>query len=346
MRALQYRRVGQAPELVDIPDPVPGPGQVLLDITAAGACHSDAFIMGLGEDQYTFGLPLTLGHEGAGRVAAVGDGVADFPVGMDVIVYGPWGCGRCRQCARGMENYCGRAGELGIFPPGLGSPGAMADKMLVDSPRHLIPIGDLDPVATVPLTDAGLTPYHAIKRSLPKVRIGSTVVVIGVGGLGHTAIQLLRHMTPARIVAVDVSLDKLRLAEKVGAHETILSDADSAQKIRKITGSGGAAAVFDFVGYQNTLDLSMAVAGTESDVSIVGLGDGHAAAEVGFFRGAYETNVSVPYWGGRDELFELVDLAKEGILRIDIEEFALDDAAQAYRRLAEGTLTGRAVVVP
>lgn len=346
MRALQYLRIGGEPELVEVEDPTPGPGQVLLEVTAAGACHSDTFIMGLPSEQYTFGLPLTLGHEGAGRVSKVGEGVTDCPVGMDVVVYGPWGCGRCWQCARGMENYCARAAELSIAPPGLGAPGAMADFMIVESPRHLVPIGDLDPVRTVPLTDAGLTPYHAIKRSLGKLRVGGTAIVIGVGGLGHTAIQLLRHMSPARVVAVDLSQDKLDLAEKVGAHETVISNSEAAEHIRKITGSRGADVVFDFVGYQSTLDISMAVAGTESDVQIVGLGDGQAAARVGFFTGAYETNVSAPYWGGRDELIELVELAEQDVLQIEVETFPLSDAAEAYRRLTAGTLTGRAVVVP
>ena len=104
MKAIQYRRIGAEPELVDIPSPVPGPGQVLLQVTAAGVCHSDAFIMGLPEDRYGYGLPLTLGHEGAGRVVEVGPGVDTIDLGTDVVVYGPWGCGLCWHCAQGMEN--------------------------------------------------------------------------------------------------------------------------------------------------------------------------------------------------------------------------------------------------
>lgn len=161
-----------------------------------------------------------------------------------------WGCGSCWHCSQGLENYCSRAKELGINPPGLGAPGALAEFMIVDSPRHLVPIGDLDPVKTVPLTDAGLTPYHAIKRSLPKLRGGSYAVVIGTGGLGHVAIQLLRHLSAATVIALDVSADKLELATKVGAHEVVLSDKDAAENVRRITGSQGAALVLDFVGYQ------------------------------------------------------------------------------------------------
>ncbi len=217
MKALQYRTIGSAPEVVDIPTPEPGPGQVLLKVTAAGVCHSDEFVMSLPAEAYVYGLPLTLGHEGAGVVAAVGTGVTGIDEGAAYAVYGPWGCGYCRTCATGAENYCENAARLGIMPPGLGSPGAMAEYLLVDSPRHLVPLGDLDPVASVPLTDAGLTPYHAIKPSLPKLLPGTAAVVIGAGGLGHMAIQMLRALTPATVIALDIGEDKLAFAREMGA---------------------------------------------------------------------------------------------------------------------------------
>ena len=346
MKALQYTRIGSEPELMEIDKPEPGPGEVLLEITAAGVCHSDELLMGLPAEQYPFGLPLTLGHEGAGRVAALGEGVKGLDIGTNVVVYGAWGCGQCWHCAQGSENYCSRAAQLGIVPPGLGAPGALAEFMIVDSPRHLVPIGDLDPVTAVPLTDAGLTPYHAIKHSLPKLGAGATVVVIGAGGLGHIAIQLLRHMTSARIIALDITRAKLKLAEHVGAHETVVSDGDAVANIRKITGDKGAQVVLDCVGYQSTIDISMAVAGLGADVTIVGLGDGQGAASVGFFRQPYEVSVQVPYWGSRTELIELIELAQQGIFDVAVETFSLDNGAEAYRRLAANTLTGRAVVVP
>ncbi|PSR68223.1 alcohol dehydrogenase [Nocardia sp. MDA0666] len=346
MKALQYVTVGAEPEVREIPTPEPGPGEVLLKVTAAGVCHSDDFVMSLPAEAFTYPLPLTLGHEGAGTVAALGDGVRGLDLGTSVVVYGPWGCGTCWFCAQGLENYCSRAAELGIYPPGLGAPGAIADYLIVDSSRHLVPIGDLDPVATVPLTDAGLTPYHAIKRSLSKLRPGSWAVVIGSGGLGHVAIQLLRHLSPARVVALDVNDDKLEFAKSVGAHEAVLSNAQAADNVRKITGAAGASLVLDFVGYQPTIDIAMAVAGVESDVTIVGIGDGKSAARIGFGVSPYEATATAPYWGARSELIELIDLAHEGVLDIAVERFTLDDAPEAYRRLAAGTLRGRAVIVP
>src|SRR4051812_13223516 len=192
MRAVQYRTIGSEPEVVEVPTPDPGPGQIRLRVTAAGLCHSDAFVMGLPEEQYVYGLPLTLGHEGAGVVDTLGDGVTGVAVGDPVAVYGPWGCGLCHACARGAENYCPHAAGLGIAPPGLGAPGALGESLVGDAVRPLVPLGALDPVASVSLTDAGLTPYHAIVSSLHALPAGSTAVVIGAGGLGHVGIQILR----------------------------------------------------------------------------------------------------------------------------------------------------------
>jgi propanol-preferring alcohol dehydrogenase len=344
MKALQYRTIGAAPEVVTVPEPEPGPGQVLLKVTAAGVCHSDIVVMSWPADTFPYELPLTLGHEGVGTVAALGDGVTGLGEGDSVAVYGPWGCGTCAKCAEGKENYCLRADALGIRPPGLGSPGAIAEYLLVDDPRHLVPLDGLDPVSAVPLTDAGLTPYHAIKRSLPKLVPGSTAVVIGTGGLGHVAIQLLRALTPARVIALDVSEDKLRLAKQVGAHEAVLSDAAAATAVRTLTGGLGAEAVFDFVGAEPTVQTAGAVAAVEADVTIVGIGG--ASLPVGFGSLPFEVSVTAPYWGSRGELIEVLDLARSGAVSVHTETYSLDEAPLAYERLHAGKINGRAVILP
>ncbi|MFB7943382.1 NAD(P)-dependent alcohol dehydrogenase [Kitasatospora phosalacinea] len=344
MKAVQYRTVGGHPEVVTVPDPEPGPGQVLLKVTAAGVCHSDIAVMSWPAEQLPFPLPLTLGHEGVGTVAALGAGVTGLTEGESVAVYGPWGCGSCAKCAEGKENYCLRAGSLGIMPPGLGAPGAMAEYMVVDDPRHLVPLGDLDPVRTVPLTDAGLTPYHAIKRSLPKLVPGSTAVVIGTGGLGHVAIQLLRAMTAARVIALDVTEEKLALARTVGAHEAVLSDGAAAGKVRELTAGLGAQAVLDFVGAPPTTALAGQLAAVEGDVTIVGIGGGTLA--VGFGALPYEVSVTSPYWGSRAELIEVLDLARAGAVDVHVETYGIDEAPLAYERLHAGKVNGRAVILP
>jgi propanol-preferring alcohol dehydrogenase len=347
MKALQYTKIGQHPEVVEIEKPSPGPGQVLLRVTAAGVCHSDEFVMGLSDEDYAAGgypLPLTLGHEGAGVVEELGEGVEHLQVGDAVAVYGPWGCGRCRMCAQGKENYCVNAAAEGIKPPGLGAPGSMAEYMIVDDPRHLVPLGDLDPVQNVSLTDAGLTPYHAIKTSLPKLGAGTFAVVIGTGGLGHVGIQILKALSGAQIIALDVTDEKLELATHVGADHVLISDDTAADRIREITGGLGANAVFDFVGAAPTIALATSVAASEADVTIVGIGGG--TAQVGFGTIAYDAAVRVPYWGSRSELIEVLELARSGRVSVETQRYSLADGPKAYEALAAGTVRGRAVIVP
>ncbi|MBN7794039.1 NAD(P)-dependent alcohol dehydrogenase [Microbacterium esteraromaticum] len=344
MKAIQYREIGKGPELVEIPTPEPGPGQIRLKVTAAGLCHSDWFLMDLPADQYIYPLPLTLGHEGAGVVDKLGDGVEGIELGGSYAIYGPWGCGQCHACTQGKENYCTRAAELGIAPPGLGAPGAMAEYVIVDDARHLVPLGDLDPVETVSLTDAGLTPYHAIMSSASKLRAGATAVVIGAGGLGHVGIQVLRAVSPATVIALDINDEKLSLAREVGAHHTLMSDESAVAKIRELTGGVGAEAVFDFTGMQATLDIARQVVAVDGDIQIVGIGGG--LLPTGFFSTPFGASVRAPYWGSRSELVDVLDLARTGSVGVHVERYTLDSAVEAYGKLHSGNVRGRAVVVP
>ncbi|EIV93647.1 NAD(P)-dependent alcohol dehydrogenase [Frankia sp. QA3] len=346
MRALRITRHQSAPELVEVPDPVPGPGQVRLRVAAAGACHSDLHLMEMPPEQLAgqgLRLPFTLGHESAGWVDAVGPGVGAVRVGDACAVYGPWGCGHCRSCARGAEQYC----EVthGAGGPGLGGDGGMAEYLLVDDVRHLVPLGDLDPVAAAPLTDAGLTPYHAIRKALPLLGPGSTAVVIGAGGLGHLGIQILRAITPARVVAVDVAPAKLAQALDLGAHAAVPAGKDAAAAIRVETAGGrGAQAVFDMVGSAATMATAAAAVGVEGRLTVVGLGGGALPFRLGAVP--FDVDVSLPYWGTHGELFEVLDLARAGLIRAHVETVPLAGMPAAYDRLRAGEVTGRVVMVP
>jgi propanol-preferring alcohol dehydrogenase len=341
MKALQYRAIGGRPELVEIDKPVPAPGQVLLKVTAAGACHSDEFIMGASAEDYYFKpLPLTLGHEVAGTVEQLGDGVTGLELGESVIVYGPWGCGRCYACASGEEQNC----EQGMRAPGIFSDGGMAEYMLVDDARHLVSIGELDPVANVSLTDAALTPYRAIKSALPRLTPGTTAVVIGSGGLGHVAIQLLKALTVSTVVVLDVAEDKLEFARSVGADHAFLSNPDAIQSVKDITRGLGADAVFDFVGIQPTADLAAGLIRTAGSIVVVGVAKG--AVPIGQTTVPLDVNGRAINWGSRTELMEVVELAKRGAISIHTERYTLDEATQAYDNLHAGKVRGRAVIVP
>ena len=343
MRAVRFVGVGHPAQIADVDKPKPGPGQVLIKIGGAGVCHSDLHVM---EDDLGFTGTFTLGHENAGWVAGLGQGVTGFKEGDAVAVYGPWGCGRCHACQLSMENYCENWAELGGFGGGLGFDGGMAEYMLVPSARLLLPLGKLNPVQAAPLSDAALTPYHAIKRALPHLNADSTVVVMGVGGLGHMAIQLLRVLAPVRIVAADVDDQKLDQAKSLGADDIVNNrNADeAAERIKKIAGTRGAGLVLDCVGVQPTVDLGAKLLGRNCVWTIVGLGGGHHD----FHHGStpYGCSVSIPYWGSRVELMEVIAMARDGRIHAETTEFPLDQAVAVYDRLKAGQISGRAVLVP
>ncbi|MEU5262926.1 NAD(P)-dependent alcohol dehydrogenase [Amycolatopsis sp. NPDC021455] len=335
--ALRLRAWGEPPTLTDLEVPEPTGSEVLVRVEAAGICHSDLHVLDAAPGALPYRPPFTLGHEIAGQVVA-GTGVE---IGDRVAVHGPWGCGTCRRCTAGEDNYCDRRAELAWAGAGLGRDGGMAGHVLVPHARHLVPIGDLDATQAAPLTDAGLTPYHAVARL--RLAGDASVVVVGVGGLGHVAIQILRAITPARVIAVDVREDALALADRSGAHRTLLARADTETVLRRET--GGADAVLDFVGSDPTLRLSAGVLRPGGDLVLVGSGGGKlTVTKPGPLpQGA---SVSLPFWGARRELTEVIALAGAGKIRVETELFPLAAAGEAFERLRAGRIQGRAVLLP
>jgi alcohol dehydrogenase, propanol-preferring len=344
MKAFRLTAWHHAPELVDVDVPDPGPGEVLIKMGGAGACHSDLHLMEWPAGQLPYPLPFTLGHENAGWVEKLGAGVTGFSIRDPVAVYGPWGCGHCRLCRLGIETYCENAGEIVGAGGGLGRDGGMAPYMLVPAARFLVPLRDLHPRDAAPLTDAALTPYHAIKRSLPLLVPGSSAVVIGVGGLGHMAIQMLAAMSPARIIGVDIAPQKLELARQVGASESVLAGEEAAAQILDLTKGKGAEVVVDFVGADSTLALGAKISRMLGHLTLVGLAGG--SLQFSFFALPYECSVATTYWGTLPELMEVISLAEAGLIKAHIETFPLNRAAEAYERIKAGQLAGRAVIEP
>lgn len=342
MKAVRFVGVGKKAEVVELPTPQPGPGEVLVKIGGAGVCHSDLHVLhqGIGIDH-----PFTLGHENAGWVAGVGSGVRSWKEGDAVAIYGPWGCGHCHACMTSFENYCENWKPGQAYGGGLGADGGMADYMLVPSERLLVSLGTLKPQDAAPLSDAALTPYHAIKRALPLLTPETTAVVLGVGGLGHMAVQLLRCLSGCRIVAADVDDKKLEMAKKLGADFVVNTKTpDAAERINQFVGPRKAALVLDCVGVQPTVDLGAKVVGMNSHFTIVGLGGGKVTMDG--FSIPFGCMVNTPYWGSRAELQEVLSLAQAGRIHAEVTHYKIDETPAVYQKLEEGKIQGRAVIVP
>ncbi|MFD4227512.1 NAD(P)-dependent alcohol dehydrogenase [Streptomyces sp. NPDC058545] len=345
MRAVRLTAWGQEPTLTEVERPVPREAEVLVRVDAAGLCHSDVHVVDGAAGALPYRPPFTLGHEVAGHIAALGPDTDGPVIGDRVVVYGPWGCGACARCAAGLENYCDRRSDLGWHGVGLGRDGGMAEYLLVPSAHHLVQIGDLPAEQAAPLSDAGLTSYHAIAGLRHALGEGTTAAVIGVGGLGHLAIQILRATTPSRVLAVDIREEALALAERSGAQFGTLMKADTARVLRTRTGGVGVDAVLDFAGTTATLELAAEVLRPGGELAVVGSGGGRLVVRK---PGALPPGLrlSLPFWGTIPELTEVISLAQSGALRVETEHFPLSAAPEAFGRLRQGRVRGRAVLGP
>jgi len=338
MKATRFIEVGQPIQLIDLPDPDVGPTDVLVRISGAGVCHSDLHVIDgeVGVRQ----KPITLGHENAGIVERVGSLVTEVKPGDGVAVFGAWGCGVCALCEQGEENLC----QKPIYP-GVMVDGGWAEKLLVPHPRNLVKLNGLDPVIAAPLTDAALTPYRAVRKALSRLGPGRTLAIIGVGGLGHMALQIARALTPAtQVIAIDVSDEKLAMAKELGADHCVNAKSDVGAAVKAATGGAGADAVIDFVGNDATLANAVASVAIAGKLVVVGIAGG--TLPFSFWKIPLECEVTTSIWGNRRELKEVLELARRGLITPHIERQPLSAINEVIARLHAGDVRGRVVLTP
>ncbi len=345
MKAYRLVEWAQKPRLVDVARPEPGPGQVLVKVAGAGLCHSDIGMMQMPESagrMAGWNMPFTLGHEVGGLVDALGEGVKGLAVGDPVVLVSAHSCGQCVFCLAGDDNACveAHAGR------GYGRDGGLAEFVLVDSARAVIRLNGLDPRDAGPLSDAGATAYHAVKRVLPKLMPGTTAVVLGAGGLGCFAVQFLRVMTAAKVIAIDINPSRRALALELGAHEVLEGvDADTAAAIQAGTGGLGAEAVLDFVGNDLSVEQGLSATRKTGSFALVGAGGGKINQPLWHFLP--KDGELFTFQGGTiQDLREVIALVEAGLVRNEVEYFPLSRVEDAYARLDSGALRGRAVVTP
>jgi propanol-preferring alcohol dehydrogenase len=310
---------------------------VLIRVRAAGVCHSDLHLIE-GEPPALPRFPWILGHEVAGEVASLGPAATGVNIGDLVAVFGGQGCGTCPNCIGGLEQLCTVDTWSGT---GVGRPGGYAEYMIAPAVRHLCPLNGVDPTVAAVLTDAALTPYRAVRRSLPFLPPGGTAVVIGLGALGQYAVQFLRMFSPARVVGVDLHEEKRTTARQLGADLAL--DA-SPQSLAQQNIAGTASVVLDLVGSDASLELAGRCIGPRGMLVIVGLGGG--TMPVGFLTMQPEVTITNSYWGTPSELVEVLALQAAGRLQNNITTYPLDQAQQAIADLEHGKVAGRAVLVP
>lgn len=260
MRAAALTGYDRPLELVELPDPVPGPGEVVVDIRACGVCGSDLFLQKGG---FASVLPVVPGHEAAGTVSEIGSDVGSVEVGQPVALYYIDHCGTCRLCRNGRVNMC-----LDLRRMGVEFDGAFAERAVLAA-ECVVPVDpDDDPAAVAVLTDAVATPYHALVR-IARAREGETVVVIGIGGIGSNAVQVASHLG-CRVVAVSRSDANLELATRMGADTVVKGGPGAVARIAEVAGPGGPDVIIQTVGSEGVYRQAIAAAGIGCRVVAVG----------------------------------------------------------------------------
>jgi len=317
MRAVVLRSFHAPLELEERPTPTPANGeQTLVRVLACGVCHSDLHVV---ENYFGSELPIVLGHEIVGEDEELGN----------VLVYAPWGCGECRFCQRSEEMICPDALEAGMFQDG-----GYAEFVLVPARRYLYPIGDLDPVEAAPLGCGGLTPYRAVKHARDWLGPGSRALVLGAGGLGQFGIQYLRLLTDATVHVGDPSAQKRDRALELGAEEAAAPDQLA----------GPYTAVLDFVGSDDSLAHAARLVDRQGVAIVIGLFGGRIPFGLGAVP--HEAHFLSSIWGSRDELGELIELARREPLEYTIDTMPLERAQEAHDLIRSGRARGRIVLTP
>lgn len=285
-------------------------------------------------------LPMTLGHENAGRVIETGAEVDIVSEGDQVICHPVQTCGTCRPCRLGETMYC----ENQSFN-GLTTDGGFADYLLT-SERSVIPLPDgVDPAEIAPHADAGITAYHAAKKAVDELNPGDHAVVIGVGGLGHIGVQCLDAMSAAKIIAVDLKDSALELATELGVDNTVNPKNDDVRAfVDGVTDGKGAAQVLDFVGADVTTEYAPDITAAGGDHHIIGYGGHIHEPAQSLINGEFSYVGNIV--GRFAELQELVALVEQGEVDLHTSYYDLEDVNTVAEQLEHGEIEGRAVIKP
>jgi NAD+-dependent secondary alcohol dehydrogenase Adh1 len=340
VRAALLGEYHQPLDLIERPEPEPErPDHVVVKIGGAGVCATDLHSIDGMMEAAGVTLPRVLGHENAGWVHAIGSSVTTFQPGEAVIVYPAYSCGLCLPCRRGNDMHCERHQFTGLTIDG-----GFAEYVLV-AERQLIKLPPgLEPVDVAPHADAGITAYHAVRRIAHLALPGTTAVIIGIGGVGHIALQLMRELGASRLIAVDSDERRRALATELGADEVLSGGQDALSCVSELTHGAGAEIVLDFVGTDQTHADGIELLKRGGTYSLVGYGGTISVPSVVMI--ATEKSVQANLVGTWPDLYELIALHARGRLELRTETHGLGEINAVLDKLRAGEVTGRAVLVP
>jgi NAD+-dependent secondary alcohol dehydrogenase Adh1 len=341
MKAVRLHAYGEPLRFDDVPEPtITGPHDVIVRVAGAGLCRTDVHIRdGWFAPAVPAELPLTLGHENTGWVQEVGAAVESVGVGDAVICHPQQSCGTCAACRVGDDMRC----AAGLAFNGLTRPGGFAELLKTTDRATLRLPGALSPGSVAPHADAGLTVMHVVRKAVPLLGPGTRVVVVGIGGLGHIAVQCLRSLCAAEVIAVDPDPQALELALACGAHHALAPDR-AASELARLTGGAGAEAVIDFVGEGDAPATSLAMVRAAGTYFVVGYG-GELRVPT-FSLVLPEISVVGNAVGTHDDLRELIALTAAGGVELRTRAYPLEAFEDAVADLEHGRMHGRGVLVP
>jgi propanol-preferring alcohol dehydrogenase len=334
MRAAVVEEFGKPLKIKEVPVPEVKPGTILVKVAAAGVCHTDLHAAD-GDWPVKPALPLIPGHEGAGTVVALGEGVTDIKIGDRVGV--PWlhtSCGRCEYCTTGWETLCEKQQMTGYTVNG-----SYAEYVLAD-PKYVGRLPDsLSFEEAAPILCAGVTVYKGLKET--DTRPGQWVVISGIGGLGHMAVQYAKAMG-LRVAAVDISDSKLKLAKKLGAELVFnATKVDAPAEIAKAIGGahGVLVTAVSTQAFQQAVDMLR----RHGTMSLVGLPPGQFPVSI-FDLVLGRKTIRGSIVGTRADLEECLEIAGRGLAKANIKVETLDDINSIFDRMKKGEIDGRIVM--
>ena len=341
MKAALLYKYNEPLRIEQVPEPViTDLSDVIVKIGGAGVCHTDLHLIeGVWAETLGTALPYIIGHENAGWVHEIGSGVTNFKVGDPVILHPVMSCGKCLNCRAGEDMHCPNLRFSGLtVNGGYAQYLKTTERALIKLPKGV------NPADVAPFADAGITAYRAVRKAAPLAKPGTNVLMIGMGGLGHVGVQVMRELGNADIIALDKNKDRLNMSLELGALHAVEANNQTVSQVRSLTAEQGVDIIIDFVGNDQTHAESLQMLRKGGTYIVVGYGGTVKVPSLQLINS--EISILGSLVGNYNELHQLMELHARGKVKLHSTKYSLDEANDVLKLLHQGKINGRAVLVP